>query len=135
MMNFKNRDIKFIALMDPYEGRRHVKPVKEEVVGGWDHAYNISEDYVHPTTDEELGWWSSSYTSLDSDDALENWKNLMHEVSIRKCSLITRSLCRVTTEIVELPTYEGIPDLYEFLVEFEYKVLETQRLLELDEAL
>ena len=71
--NFKNHDIRFIAPMDPCEGRRYVKPIKEEVVGGWDHVCNILEDYVHPTVDGELGWRSSSSTSSDSDDALENW--------------------------------------------------------------
>ena len=54
-MMFENRDIKFIALMDPNEGRRYVELVKEEVVGGWDHAYNILEDSIHPTVDGELG--------------------------------------------------------------------------------
>ena len=56
IMTFDNRDIRVIDLMGPNEGRRYVEPVKEEVVGGWDHVYNISKDYVHPTTDKELGW-------------------------------------------------------------------------------
>ena len=55
VMNFENHDMRFIAPMDPSEGRRYVDPVKEEVVGGWDHAYNILEDYVHPTADIEIG--------------------------------------------------------------------------------
>ena len=42
VMTFENHDIIVIALMDPNEGRRYVEPVKEEVVGRWDHAYNIS---------------------------------------------------------------------------------------------
>ena len=54
IMTFKNQDIRFIALMDPSEGWRYIDPVKGEVVKGWDHAYNILEDYIHPTTDGEL---------------------------------------------------------------------------------
>ena len=135
VLNFENHDIRVIALMDPIEGKRYIEPVKDEALKGWDHAYNISKDYIQPTVDDKLGWRSSRFASSDSDDALENWKNLMHEVSIRKCGLITRSLCRVTIEIVELPTYEGLPELFEFLVEFEDKVLGPQRLLALDEAL
>ena len=42
VMTFENRDIGVIALMDPNEGRRYVEPIKEEVIGGWDHAHNIS---------------------------------------------------------------------------------------------
>ena len=78
--------------MDPSEGRRYVELVKEEVVGGWDHAYQISEDCVQPTIDEEMGWRSSSSTLSYFDDALENWHNRIHEVSIQKCRKITQSL-------------------------------------------
>ena len=54
--------------------------MKVEVVGGWYHAYNISEDYIQPIVDGELGCLSSSSASLDSNDALENCKKQMHEV-------------------------------------------------------
>ena len=89
VMRFENQDIRVIALMDPTEGRRYVEPVRDESIKGWDHAYNISEDYIHPTTDGELDWHNSSSASLDFDDALENWQNLMHEVSLQKCGFIT----------------------------------------------
>ena len=68
---------------------------------GWDHAYNLSEYYIHPTDDGEIVWCSTSSASSDSEDALENWKNHMHEVSFRKCGLITQSLCHVANEILE----------------------------------
>ena len=73
VMTFENQDIKVTALMDPNEGRRYIEPMKDEVVRGWDHAYNILEDYIHPTVDGELGWHNASSLSSDSDDALENW--------------------------------------------------------------
>ena len=63
--DFEKRDIRLVAPMDPNEGRRYIEPVKEEVVGGWDHAYNISEDYVDPHFDGEMGWRSYSSASLD----------------------------------------------------------------------
>ena len=89
MMNFENQDIRVIAPMDPNEGRRYIESVKDEVIRGWDHAYNIFEYYIHPTADGELGWNNASSVSSDSEDALENWQNCMHEVSFRKCGLIT----------------------------------------------
>ena len=46
-----------------------------------------------------------------------------------------QSLHHVETEIVELPVYEGLPELSTFLMEFEEKVLEPIRLLALEEAL
>ena len=121
--------------MDPNEGQRYIEPVKDEVFKGWDHAYNISKDYIHPTTDGELGWHNAISASSDSDDALENYKNHMHEVSFRKCGLITQSLCHVATKMVELPIYEGLPDFSVFLMEFEEKVSKLQQLLALEEAL
>ena len=71
-MTFENQDIRVIAPMDPNEGHRYIEQVKDEVVRGWDHAYNISKDYIHPTVDRELGWHSDSSTYSGSDDALEN---------------------------------------------------------------
>ena len=49
--------------------------------------------------------------------------------------MIIESLCQVTTETIELPIYEGQPEFFDFLVEFEDKVSEPQRLLAFDEAL
>ena len=80
MMTFENPDIRFLAPMDPNEGRRYIEPVKDEVVKGWDHAYNISEYYIHPIADRELGLQNASSVSSDSDDALEKFKKRMHEV-------------------------------------------------------
>ena len=59
----------------------------------------------------------------------------MHEVSLQKCGLIMQSLCQVGTETVQLLVYDGLPELYEFLVEFEDKVSEPQWLMALDKAL
>ena len=55
VMTFENRDMQIIAPLHLSEGRRYVEPVKEEVIGVWDHTYNILEDYIHPTIDREMG--------------------------------------------------------------------------------
>ena len=91
-MMFENQDVRVIAPMNPQEGRCYIELVKDEVGRSWDQAYNISEDYIHPTIDDELGWCSASSASSDSDDALKNWQNRLHEVSFRKFGLITQSL-------------------------------------------
>ena len=46
-----------------------------------------------------------------------------------------QSLRHVATEMVEFPIYEGLPGLCEFFQEFEKKVLEPERILDLDLAL
>ena len=88
-MTFENQDVRFIAPMDPQEGRRYIEHVKDEVGRSWDHTYNIYEYYIHPIVDGELGWNNASSASSESDDAQENWQNRLHEVSFRKCGLIT----------------------------------------------
>ena len=125
-MTFDNQDIRVITPTDPNEGRMYIEIVKDEFFKRWDHAYNISEDYIHPNADGELGWHSDSSVSFNLDDALENWQNRMHEVSARKCGLITQLLCHVAIEIVELPIYEGLPKLSAFLMEFEEMVSSPQ---------
>ena len=53
---------------------------------------------------------------------------------MRKCTHITKSLRRVGTEVCDFPTYEELPNLDTFLVEFEVKVLEEHGFLALRRA-
>ena len=78
MMTFENQDIRVIVPMDPDEGRWYIELVKYEVVRGWDHAYNIYEYHIHPTTNREIGCHNASSVTSDSEDVLENWQNRMH---------------------------------------------------------
>ena len=55
-MTFENQDVRVIAPMDPQEGRRYIEPVRDEAGRSWNHAYNISKDYIRLTIDGELGW-------------------------------------------------------------------------------
>ena len=108
--------------MDPHEGHHYIEAVKDEVGRGWDHAYDIFEDYIDLTIDGKLGWCSTSSASSDYDNALENCQNRLHEVSFRKCGLVMQSLHRIVNEIIEFPIYEE-------------KLFEPQRLLALEEEL
>ena len=54
IMTFENQDVRVISPMDPHEGRWYIEPMKDEVSRSWDHAYNISKDYIHPTVDREI---------------------------------------------------------------------------------
>ena len=51
---------------------------------------------------------------------------------MQKCARITKYVRRVSTLVYDLPTYEGLPNLDTFIIEFEEKVLEPQLLLALD---
>ena len=93
------------------------------------------DDYINIAAEGKLSWWSVICCSSDSGEALENWQNWLHEVSMMKYTRITKSLRWVGTEVCDLPTYEILDNLDTLLTEFEDKVLEPQWLLSLDVAL
>ena len=92
-------------------------------------------DYVNPISDGKLSWWSISSYSSDLGEALENYFCRIHEVSMQKCAIITKSMWWVGTNVCDLTTYEGFPNLETFFVEFEEKVFEPHHLLSLDFSL
>ena len=63
--------------MRPLERHRSVDPIHSEGKDNYiDQLYNIiysKEDYINPTTDGKLSWWSVSSCMSDSSEALENW--------------------------------------------------------------
>ena len=93
------------------------------------------EDYINPTTYGNLSWHNVSSCTSDSCEVLENWQNGLHEVSMCKCTRITRVVRRVGAKACPLPTYEGFPNLASFLEEFEERVTESQQLSALDYVL
>ena len=126
---FKDDEIRVVSPIDPLKGQRYVEPVYSEGQGDYlHHIYNISApkyDYIHPTADGNLSWKSASSCTSDSGEALENWKNQLHEVSMRRCTIITRFLRWVENELWELPTYEGLPNLATLLSGFEGLITES----------
>jgi len=52
----------------------------------------------------------------------------LHKVTMVNCNMMIRSLCCVTIEAWELPTYDGLTMVDEFLSKFESVVLKQQRL-------
>ena len=64
-----------VAPIDPLEGQRYVELVNSEGQGDYlDHISNIvsaRDDYVNPTADENLSWWSISSCTSNFCEALE----------------------------------------------------------------
>ena len=83
-----------VSLIDTLEGHRYVDPIYHEGHGDYiDQIYNVTamqEDYINPTTDGNLSQKSGSSCTFDLGEALEGWKNILHEVSMRRCASVTR---------------------------------------------
>ena len=74
------------------------------------------EYYTNSIADGKLSWHSVSSCTSDSGDAMENWKNRLHEVSLRRCVRIKISIRRVGIDAIYFPTYERLPNLMSFIV-------------------
>jgi hypothetical protein len=139
IMTFEGDGLRFIAPLDPDEGRRYTKPIREE-----DRTYELKNiykltkrqhDYINPTTDGNLRWQSDNACSSYSKEALDNWKNKMYKFSAWRCARLTREVHWIGTEVSNLPTFDGLNHLETFLLEFEKIVRVKQQLMALDEAL
>ena len=93
------------------------------------------EYYNNPTVDGNLSWRNVISFMSNSGEALENWQNKMHEVSLCRCVIITKFVQRVGAKASALPMYEGFPNIASFLQEFEENVTESQRVSSLDHVL
>jgi hypothetical protein len=138
-MTFEGDGLRVIAPLDPDKGQRYREPIRAE-----DHAYELEniyklksrkQDYINPTTDGNLSWRSDNACSSNSEEALENWQKKMYEVSTRRCGRLTREVHWIGTTISNLPTFDGLNHLEDFLLEFEEIIPIQQRLLAMDEAL
>jgi hypothetical protein len=90
------------------------------------------DDYVNPTAEGALSWQSISYCTSDSKEALEYWKQKLHEVSTRRCAHITRTLCQIGYEVCGPSKYDRITYMNYLVKEFELQILKQQRFLALD---
>jgi hypothetical protein len=77
------------------------------------------EYYVNPTLYGVLSWRSITSWMLESDTWLENWQQILHEVSTRRCTRIDRIVIWVGTKIREPPIFHGVNELKEFLTIYE----------------
>jgi hypothetical protein len=74
-MTFESEEYRVIVPLDPLEGERFVELTcldLEEI----SQLYRTNaryEDYINPTADGILSWWSITSCSSDSNTVLENW--------------------------------------------------------------
>ena len=111
-LTFEGDGLRVISPLDLDEGRRYIEPIKEE-----DCAYELEniykltarqQDYINPTTNENLSWRSESTCSSYLEEALENCKNKMYEFSMWRCARLTREVRWIGTEVSNFPTFDGL---------------------------
>jgi hypothetical protein len=136
-MTFESGEYRVITPLDPLEGERFVEPtcLELEKINQLYRKIVRDEDYVNPTVDGILNWQTITSCWTDSDTVLENWKQRIHEVSMRRWERIDHIVRWVGMEIREPPSFHGINDLEVFLEQYEDEVLENQILFALDIAL
>ena len=79
-----------------------------------------------------LVWRCDSSCASDSEVGLENWQNRLHEVSARRCAYMTKSLRWIDVEINEIPSFHGLIDIQDFLMQFEQQIPHEQRIAAMD---
>lgn len=75
---------------------------------------------MNPTVDGRISWERNSSCTLDLEEEVEHWQNWLHEVTTLNCNMMIRSLRYVTTKARELPTYDGVTAVDEFLLKAQY---------------
>ena len=91
-------------------------------------------DYINPTVEGNISWRCDNSCALVSDVGLENWKNRLYEVSARRCAYLTKSLRWIGAEIKDIPSFDGLVDVNDFLYQFEQEIPHEQRMLAIDLA-
>ena len=109
--------------LDPREGNWYIEQVKIELSREeLDKIYNVTthpKDYMKPTTDGVLSWHSVKSSTYDSEEALVNWKNKLHEVSTRRCAHIAR----VEWPMILTEKHAGVTWGHYARLIMEYKIL------------
>ena len=77
-------------------------------------------------TDRRISWEREISFTSDSNEEIERWQDRLHEVTTLNCKMMVRSLHCMTTEARDLPTYDGLTSVEEFLNKFESEVPEQQ---------
>ena len=94
-MTFEKKNLRVIVPLDPSQGERYTKPLREEDQNVLDHIYNITakeEYYIDPPAEGIMDWQCDSFCMTDSDDGLENWQNRLYELHGHRCARIIKSL-------------------------------------------
>jgi len=95
-----------------------------------DCIYKITAQHQvgdNPTAEGRISWEHADSCTEDSDEEDEHWHNRLNGTTMLNCNMVTKSLCCVKAQDRELPMYDGLTVVDEFLIKFESTVPEHQR--------
>jgi len=67
-------------------------------------------------------WDHESSCTSDFNEEIECWQNQLHEVTTLNCNMMTRLLHCVSSEVRNLPIYDGLNEVDTSLDTFEKEV-------------
>lgn len=127
---FKKKSLRVVVPLDLAEGAWYTELVcDDDSDDDLNCIYKITvqgEDWVNSTINGRISWERGSSCTLDSDNEITRWQNLLHEVTTLNWNIMIRSLCCIKTEARELSTYDGLSMVDEFLSKFESPIPEQQ---------
>jgi len=130
-MTFEKKSRRIVVLLDPTEGPRYTEPVRDDeqdealdciyqiaaqrpINGKAMKGRKISEGYTKPYTDE-------------SEEEDKQWQNRMNMATSLNCNMLTKSVYYLKAQDCELPVYDRLKIVNEFLEKFESAIPEYQQ--------
>ena len=77
---------------------------------------------MKPIVNGHIVWDRKSSCTSDLDEELEHWQNRLHEVSMLRCNMMTKSVRCVSYKVRSLPYYDGLTNVDKFLDTVEREV-------------
>jgi len=130
-MIFKKKSLHVVVPLDPAKGECYNEPVHNDGSDDkLDCIYKITaqdQDWLNLTIDRRVSWERVGSYPSDLDEEDKDWHNQLSKVTMLNCNMMTKLVRYVTYQDRDLPTYDGLKVVDEFLNKFESTVLEHQR--------
>ena len=119
-MSFEKNSLRVVVPLDPMEGSRYAEPMCDyDSNNDVDCIYKITMcEWVNLTTDGRISWDCKSSCTSYSNKEIKSWQNQLHEVTMLNCNMMMRSLWCVIVKRRDMPTYDGLGKVEEFLNKF-----------------
>ena len=79
-----------------------------------------------------MDWQCDSSCMTDSDEGIQNCQNRLYELHGHRCARITKSIKWVGSQTRILPTFDGLIDPEDFIVQFLEQLPDSQKMETLD---